>query len=270
MPLRSERGTGAPKHHRPLICHRLPSHLMPSRPLAPLCRLDARLAPSNRLRCRCHKMPARLPVRPTSSLSPWSSSPCPLHSISQRRTGHSRSPLDHSYLLSSFIFFLVSFTLHYHTPPAQLPALSDDIIVPPCRSTGLHPPFRQLLYIQRSYPIVTQNGTIQLSDAGPRSRYLGVYINSLKGRSVLVQNTTHTFSSSWCEISATSFCLSSPFSFRLDSPKLLRPSQQHDFRESFRPEVRLRSFTPSSLELRLCRTLCASNRTFALAICKKR
>jgi len=107
MPLRSERGTGA--HTLPLdlssntlaICHLpfsfrpIPDHPCPFRTFKPTALPISQKTP-------------RLPARPTSRLSPWPTPQCPLHSISRRRTGHSRSPLDDFYFLPLYALFFLS------------------------------------------------------------------------------------------------------------------------------------------------------------------
>ena len=177
MPLRSERGTGA--HTLPLdlssntlaICHLpfsfrpIPDHPCPFRTFKPTALPISQKTP-------------RLPARPTSRLSPWPTPQCPLHSISRRRTGHSRSPLDNLCLLLSyalfFCFSLVSFCFTVPFATTRLPAFSDYITTRPSRPTRLHPCFSTVTYIQHTYPSVTpENGTIQFSDStGLDLRYL--------------------------------------------------------------------------------------------------
>src|SRR5712671_4077257 len=115
MPLRSERGTGAPHARRsePPICHPTRLRFVSSsftlvsfRPISdhpcPFHTFKLTALPISR-------KTARLPARPTPKMSPWPTPPCPLHSISQCRTGHSRSPLDNFYLLLSYALFFLFF-----------------------------------------------------------------------------------------------------------------------------------------------------------------
>src|SRR5882757_3467276 len=111
MPLRSERGTGAPTPADPS----LPLPLDLSSNTLAICHLPFSIRPIPDHPCpfRTFKLTARpisqktarLPSRTTSRLSPWPTPPCPLHSISRRRTGHSRSPLDDFYLLLLYALF---------------------------------------------------------------------------------------------------------------------------------------------------------------------
>ena len=73
--------------------------------------------------------------------------------------------------LSSFVFSLVSFALHYHTPLSRLPAFSNDITARPYRPTRLHPRLSTALIHSAYIPIRhPENSTIQLS--GLNFRYI--------------------------------------------------------------------------------------------------